>query len=638
MMQPRSMLALLGVAASLSVVMGGDAKDRMTAKEREVSFSGPFRDGGVEGWDFLGSAVVTDHFVRLTPTEGGNEGALWSKARMPFKEWQVVMEFKIAGQRYLGGDGMVLWFTEGSQVFGGTFGNQQDFKGLGIVFDTYDNDGKRDNPSILAISSDGTLRFNHDEDGSQERLPGGTCKINYRNPRAAISVRVTFQHGALSVAYDVRNKQAYTECFRVSGVTLPEATFLGVTAHTGQVADNHDLYSITTTSLDHEVAIPLDPPPTPTVATTEGLRAVQEEGEGKLKNRAGNAAPISTDGMWSKDDDRHLTRFGDAILKYQDMTPDARTAILPFRDRHIEKLREKLEEQDAGGDRHSREEGEAGEYEESFGGGSEKPFKIDGQIDGQISDSGGSGRGSGEGGAGEEGGRREEDRRVGDQRRDEEERAASERGRGSGAGAGGGGGWGAGAGGAGAGEVNSQHFKDEVRNTLSIIQAEIKEIAQEMRGTITLAHAVSRDSGGDGEGSGGGGGGAASGSELLVAISEAISNTERALHHDMASVDGKVSGIRNDVAELHGVVHKQVIRHNQEVSSKLSTVGNDVAKILEAVKELQKRTDYHAGKLVTSQKQLHETVHSKLEERITEAAASSPLLFVLCSQLPWAIP
>lgn len=36
---------------------------------------------------------------------------------------------------------------------------------------------------------------------------GGTCKINYRNPRAAISVRVTFQHGALSVAYDVRNKQ-----------------------------------------------------------------------------------------------------------------------------------------------------------------------------------------------------------------------------------------------------------------------------------------------------------------------------------------------------------------------------------------------------------------------------------------------
>ena len=29
---------------------------------------------------------------------------------------------------------------------------------------------------------------------------------------------------------------------------------------------------------------------------------------------------------------RHLTRFGDALLKYQDMTPDAREAIKPFRD------------------------------------------------------------------------------------------------------------------------------------------------------------------------------------------------------------------------------------------------------------------------------------------------------------------
>ena len=36
----------------------------------------------------------------------------------------------------------------------------------------------------------GKLRFNHDNDGSDDRLPGATCKINYRNPRAPISVRV----------------------------------------------------------------------------------------------------------------------------------------------------------------------------------------------------------------------------------------------------------------------------------------------------------------------------------------------------------------------------------------------------------------------------------------------------------------
>ena len=40
---PRAMLALLGVALSLGMAMG------MSAQEREVSFSGPFRDGGVDG-------------------------------------------------------------------------------------------------------------------------------------------------------------------------------------------------------------------------------------------------------------------------------------------------------------------------------------------------------------------------------------------------------------------------------------------------------------------------------------------------------------------------------------------------------------------------------------------------------------
>ena len=50
------------------------------------------------------------------------------------------------------------------------------------------------------------------------------------------------------------------------------------------------------------------------VSTTEGLRAVQAEGDAQLKapsgggerpeGSAGNAGPITTDGMWSKDDDR----------------------------------------------------------------------------------------------------------------------------------------------------------------------------------------------------------------------------------------------------------------------------------------------------------------------------------------------
>jgi len=79
----------------------------------------------------------------------------------------------------------------------------------------------------------------------------------------------------------------------------------------------------------------------------------------------------------------------------------------------------------------------------------------------------------------------------------------------------------------------------------------------------------------------------------------------------------------------------EALKPQPQVSTKLSGVSNDVAKILEAVKDLSKRTDYHAGKLVSSHKQLHETVRSKFEDQLSEAAASSPFLYLLCSQLPW---
>ena len=42
--------------------------------------------------------------------------------------------------------------AEGSEALKGPlFGLRADFKGFGVIFDTYDNDGRRDNPSIYVI-------------------------------------------------------------------------------------------------------------------------------------------------------------------------------------------------------------------------------------------------------------------------------------------------------------------------------------------------------------------------------------------------------------------------------------------------------------------------------------------------------
>ena len=41
----------------------------------------------------------------------------------------------------------------------------------------------------------------------------------------------------------------WTECFDVKGVTLPNVVYLGFTAITGEVSDNHDIISVTSRNI-----------------------------------------------------------------------------------------------------------------------------------------------------------------------------------------------------------------------------------------------------------------------------------------------------------------------------------------------------------------------------------------------------
>ena len=42
------------------------------------------------------------------------------------------------------------------------FGSTDKWKGLGIFFDSFDNDGQRNNPYIMAMVNDGTLVYDHE--------------------------------------------------------------------------------------------------------------------------------------------------------------------------------------------------------------------------------------------------------------------------------------------------------------------------------------------------------------------------------------------------------------------------------------------------------------------------------------------
>eukprot|EP00960_Hanusia_phi_P052888 761721-Hanusia_phi.AAC.2 len=448
----------------------------------------------------MGSSVVTETFIRLTPSEAGHEGALWSQRKMPYREWELELTFKVVGARYLGGDGFALWFTKQSEGFGGTFGNREDFHGVGVVLDTYDNDGKRDNPSIMAFSSKGELRFDHDSDGREQKLPGAQCKLGFRNSRSPVMLRIRYQDKTLTVDHDIRGKASYTQCFKVN-VEMPDEYFVGLSAHTGQVADNHDIYSLELTSLDP--ALPHD-------EQQDRPPAAESSKQNKSEHLPHESAQEQHE--WRRDDDRHLQRFADALQRWVDM-PAARKD-------EVRKLRSDLTKD--GGVQEIKEVVDSVQEEEVKGPeGISVDAKAPPQVDGDL-------------------------------------------------------------------ELSSS-FKNEVKETLGLIQAEIRQIAHEMRGTITLAHAVSSQSGEEAVA----GGPARSASELLVEIGEIVLRSEKSMVTEMglssSGLKQHLDEVKRDLANLQAMVQNTLIKSSHDVLSKVLTLQSDNQKILHLLAEIHQR-------------------------------------------------
>ncbi len=154
--------------------------------------------------------------------------------------------------------------AESKALNGPVFGLRDDFTGFGVVFDTYDNDGRRDNPSIYAImNNEGKFTFNHDNDFANDYIrdsPAGLaskCTADYRNLGTSIRVLFRYHRGILHVYIDDSLKSTgYKFCLAVRIELSSKITerHLAFTAMTGQVADAVEITQITTHYLDDKDA------------------------------------------------------------------------------------------------------------------------------------------------------------------------------------------------------------------------------------------------------------------------------------------------------------------------------------------------------------------------------------------------
>lgn len=224
---------------------------------------------------------------------------------------------------------MAIWFTEMKGTEGSVFGSNDMWKGLGVFLDSFDNDNKHNNPYIMAVVNDGTVQFDHNNDGGAQQVGG--CLRDFRNKPFPVRIRIEYYQQALTVMVNngLSNKPDDFElCLRAVNVQLPPIGYLGVSAATGGLADDHDVIYFLTHTL-HE-------PGAETAKVSEEERRKFEEEfnqyykdlerakEDYQKEHPDKSDPynIPADSLYESESQRELRQIFDGQMGIQDTIKD----------------------------------------------------------------------------------------------------------------------------------------------------------------------------------------------------------------------------------------------------------------------------------------------------------------------------
>ena len=211
-------------------------------------------------WSFGGSTVLWDHYCRLTPKVANKNGWLWNNYALESNHFETSFDLSIKGKQRYGGDGLAFWLMDPAfdpnfiDLEGDIFGMRNDFQGVGLIIDTYDNNNDRKNPMIGVIvnhhSEDvhnqphkidpndnnkdlGYNRKNFDiendfENTLHKELPyiketgpanlnnaDYKCVLDLRNRDRKVNFLIKYLHNVLHVYVDLRNGKGYGQCLSV---------------------------------------------------------------------------------------------------------------------------------------------------------------------------------------------------------------------------------------------------------------------------------------------------------------------------------------------------------------------------------------------------------------------------------------
>ncbi|EMP26707.1 Protein ERGIC-53 [Chelonia mydas] len=231
---------LLPAGASSLGAAGGVAAQPHRRFEYKYSFKGPHlvqADGSVPFWVHTGNAIPSADQIRITPSLKSQRGSVWTKTKSIFEYWEVEVTFRVTGRGRIGADGLAIWFTEGQGLEGPVFGAADTWNGVGIFFDSFDNDGKKNNPSIIVVGNNGKLLYDHQNDGSTQAL--ASCQRDFRNKPYPVRAKIIYYEKTLTVMINngfTPDKEDYEFCAKVENMILPSQGYFGISAATGGLA------------------------------------------------------------------------------------------------------------------------------------------------------------------------------------------------------------------------------------------------------------------------------------------------------------------------------------------------------------------------------------------------------------------
>ncbi|KAI7879703.1 hypothetical protein K492DRAFT_148059 [Lichtheimia hyalospora FSU 10163] len=246
-----TLVVLSSLLLALSTIIA--AQGSVTVRTHSISI--PYIDDELQNrwFDFGGDTVInTNRHIRLTSKSlQAQQGYLWSRLPLTSNNFEIEFEFHIGGQSgHLYGDGLAMWLTKQRSRAGPVFGSVDNFEGLGIFFDTYDNERAHRHtfPYISSMLGDGMKSYDNDKDGRTTELAG--CEANFRSKPFPTKGRLTYyKNNYLQFDLIWQEEGQWDECFKVQDVQLPENIYLGFSAHTGELTDDHDIISVSTRTL-----------------------------------------------------------------------------------------------------------------------------------------------------------------------------------------------------------------------------------------------------------------------------------------------------------------------------------------------------------------------------------------------------